>query len=215
MALLPAIGGFAASRVSPDGGRHATLIRRPWSRAERRVVLHGCAGRLCIAIEPMICGTMFLVLTIGMFVVRTDPAHPAEHNMVILAPIFAVGVVASAAHGIAVMLAPIRALLQTLRPIFIVDGYVRYRAADARSPDGSNGYVAVLDESSNVACEWHTLGDTPFAPMKLPSLCEFSEYGGIHRIDGRPTGVLPEKIAALGVGIASRRGTIDPERLSP
>jgi hypothetical protein len=213
MALLPAMG-FLASRVSPPGDRRATLIRRPWSRAERRVVLHGCAGRLCIAIEPIICGAVFLVLTIGMFVVRTDPAHPTEHNMVILAPIFAVGVLASAAHGIAVMLTPIRALLQTLRPIFIVDGYVRYRAADARSPDGSNGYVAVLDESSNVACEWHTLGDTPIAPMTLPSLCEFSEYGGIHRVDGRLTGVLPEKIATFGVGIASRRGTIESTIMS-
>ena len=153
---------------------------------------------------------MFVALTIGMFVVRTDPARPTEHNMMILAPIFAVGVLACAAHAIAVMFAPIRALLQTLRPIFIVDGYVRYRAADARSPDGSNGYVAVLDEESNVACEWHTLGDTPITPMTLPSWCEFSEYGGIHRIDGRLTGVLPETIAPFGVGIASRRGGIEP-----
>lgn len=145
-----------------------------------------------------------------MFIVRTDPAQPTEHNMVILAPVFAVGVLACAAHAIALMITPMRALVQTFRPIFIVDGYVRYRAADARSPDGCNGYVAVLDESSNIACEWHTLGDTPIPPITLPSLCEFSEYGGIHRIDGRLTGVLPEAIATFGVGIASRRGTIEP-----
>lgn len=206
--LLPAIHGFVASRVS-HRDRRTTLIRRSWSNAERLVVLHGIAGRLCIAIEPVVCGTTFFALTIGMFIVRTDPARPTVHNMVILVPVFAVGVLACAAHAIALMITPIRALLQTLQPIFIVDGYVRYRAADARSPEGSNGYVAVLDDGSNIACEWHTLGDKPITPMTLPSLCEFSEYGGIHRVDGCLTGVLPETIAAFGVGIASRRDPIE------
>jgi len=207
MTILPVIHGFLASRLSYRDSQ-AALIRRPWSQQERLVVLNGVAGRLCIAIEPVVCGIMFVALTIGMFVVRTDPTRPAEHNMVILAPVFAVGVLACAFHALALLLTPVRALVQTFRPIFIVDGYVRYRATDASSPEGSNGYVAVLDASSWAACEWPTLGATAMTPMTLPALCEFSEYGGIHRIDGRRTGVLPEKIAAFGVGIASRRGTM-------
>lgn len=188
--------------------RSAALIRRPWRRSERLVVLHGFFGRLCIAIEPILCGTMFVALTIGMFVVRTDPAHPADHNMAILSPVFALGVVACIFYAIALMVAPTRALLQTFRPIFIVDGYVRYRAPDAESPVDSNGYVAVLTEDSSIACEWPTVGDVPLRPMTIPALSEFSEYGGVHRIDGRSTGVLPDRIARFGVGIIKRREII-------
>ncbi len=188
--------------------RSAALIRRAWRRTERLVVLHGFFGRLCIAIEPILCGTMFLALTIGMLIVRTDPAHPEDHNMVILSPIFALGVVACIFYALALMLAPTRALLQTFRPIFIVDGYVRYRAPDAESAVDSNGYVAVLTEDSTLACEWPTVGDVPLRAMTIPALSEFSEYGGIHRIDGRPTGVLPDRIPRLGVGIIKRREII-------
>lgn len=151
---------------------------------------------------------MFVALTIGMFVVRTDPAHPADHNMAILSPVFALGVVACIFYAIALMVAPTRALLQTFRPIFIVDGYVRYRAPDAESPVDSNGYVAVLTEDSSIACEWPTVGDVPLRPMTIPALSEFSEYGGVHRIDGRSTGVLPDRIARFGVGIIKRREII-------
>ena len=188
--------------------RSAALIRRPWHRSERLVVLHGFFGRLCIAIEPILCGTMFLALTIGMLIVKTDPLHPNDHNMVILSPIFAFGVVACIFYALALMLAPTRALIQTFRPIFIVDGYVRYRPPDADSPVDSNGYVAVLTEESGVACEWPTLGEVPLRAMTIPALSEFSEYGGVHRIDGRPTGVLPDRIARLGVGIIKRREII-------
>ena len=185
--------------------RSAALIRRPWRRSERMVVLHGFFGRLCIAIEPIICGTMFLALTIGMLIVRTDPAHPDEHNMVMLSPIFGLGVIACIFYALALMLAPTRALIQTFRPIFIVDGYVRYRSPDAESPADSNGYVAVLTEDNRVACEWPTLGDVPLRAVTIPALSEFSGYGGVHRIDGRSTGVLPRRIARFGVGIAQRR----------
>lgn len=201
------VHGFVGSRLLSRDPRRA-LIRRPWTRAERSVVLHGVAGRMCIAIEPILCGTVFTILTIGMFVVRTDPTRPTEHNMVILAPIFAIGVLASIAHAIALLRTPFRALRQTFRPIYIVDGYIRHRTVDTKSPEGTNGYVAVLDESSRPICEWHTLGTIPLAPLMQPARTEFSEYGGIHRIDGRRTGVLPEKINSLGVGIASRRSPI-------
>src|SRR5665213_1515281 len=144
------IQGYRAGRMSADD-RSAALICRPWRRSERMVVLHGFFGRLCIAIEPIICGTMFLALTIGMLIVRTDPAHPDEHNMVMLSPIFGLGVIACIFYALALMLAPARALIQTFRPIFIVDGYVRYRSPDAESPADSNGYVAVLTEDNRVA----------------------------------------------------------------
>jgi hypothetical protein len=208
-AQTPIIQGYKAGRMTADD-RQASLIRRPWSRKERLVVFHGFVGRLCIAIEPLLCGAMFLALTIGMFVVRTDPGHPTEHNMVILAPIFGFGVLACAVYAFAVMLAPTRALIQTFRPIYIVDGYVRHRAPDADSPVDSNGYVAVLTEDTSTACEWSTLGETQLAAFVQPALLEFSEYGGVHRIDGRSTGVLPDSIARFGVGIAKRRGEITP-----
>jgi hypothetical protein len=201
------IEGYKAGRMSADD-RSAALIRRPWRRSERMVVINGFLGRLCIAIEPMICGTMFLALTIGMLIVRTDPAHPDEHNMVMLSPIFGMGVVACVFYAFGLMLAPTRALIQTFRPIFIVDGYVRYRSPDAESPPDSNGYVAVLTEDSSVACEWPTLGDVPLRPVTIAALSEFSEYGGVHRIDGRSTGVLPRRIARFGVGIVKRREII-------
>jgi hypothetical protein len=151
---------------------------------------------------------MFLALTVGMLIVRTDPTHPADHNMVVLSPIFGVGIVGCIFYAIALMWAPTRAMIQTFRPIFIVDGYVRYRAPDADSPADSNGYVAVLTEDGRVACEWPTLGDVPLRTATIPALSEFSEYGGVHRIDGRSTGVLPRRIARFGVGIVNRREII-------
>jgi hypothetical protein len=201
------IQGYKAGRMTADE-RNTALIRRPWRPSERLVVLHGFFGRLCIAIEPILCGTMFLALTIGMWFVRTDPSHPDDHNMVVLSPIFGLGVVACIFYALALMLAPTRALLQTFRPIYIVDGYVRYRPPDAESAVDSNGYVAVLTEDSSIACEWPTIGDAPLRTMTIPALSEFSEYGGIHRIDGRPTGVLPDRIARFGVGIIKRREII-------
>jgi hypothetical protein len=151
---------------------------------------------------------MFLALTIGMLIVRTDPSAPEEHNMVILSPIFGMGVIACIFYALALMLAPTRALIQTFRPIFIVDGYVRYRPPDAESPVDSNGYVAVLTEDQEVACEWPTLGEVPLRAATVPALSEFSAYGGVHRIDGRPTGVLPDRMPRLGVSIISRREII-------
>lgn len=201
------IQGFKRGRMTA-ADRSAELIRRPWARKERLVVVHGFIGRLCIAIEPLLCGAMFLALTIGTFLVKTDPLRPTEHNMVILAPIFGFGVIACAIYAFGVMFAPALALAHTFRPIYIVDGYVRFRATDAESPVDSNGYVAVLTENRSVACEWPTLGEQPLSGYTHPALSEFSEYGGIHRIDGRLTGVLPERIARFGVGITKRREII-------
>jgi hypothetical protein len=201
------IHGYRSARLTANE-RSEQLIRRPWTRRERTVVLHGFFGRLCIAVEPILCCVMFLALTIGTLIVRTDPQHPDDHNLVILSPIFGLGVVACVFYAVCVMLAPTRALLQTLRPIFIVDGYVKYRGPDNDSPVNSNGYVAVLTHDGNIACEWATLGEVPLSAYTAPALCEFSEYGGVHRVDGRPTGVLPDTIPRLGIGLVKRRDII-------
>jgi hypothetical protein len=96
------VEGYIAGRLSPRQ-HHEALIRRPWTRNERLVVIQGVAGRACIAIEPTLCGLTFLALTVGMFFVRTDPNRPGEHNMLILAPIFAIGALASTVYACAVM----------------------------------------------------------------------------------------------------------------
>jgi hypothetical protein len=203
----PMIHGYRAGRMTALE-RDAALIRRPWRRSERAVVFHGFLGRLCIAIEPILCGIMFLALTIGMLIVHTDRLRPTEANMVMLSPIFGIGVIACIFYALVLLWNPTRALVQTFRPIFIVDGYVRYRAPDADSHVDSNGYVAVLTEGNAIACEWPTLGDIPLRAQTVPALTEFSEYGGIHTIDGRPTGVLPDRIARMGVQIIGRHEII-------
>jgi hypothetical protein len=106
------------------------------------------------------------------------------------------------------MFAPVRALYHTVRPIYVVDGYIRYRRRDASSAAGTNGYIAVLTEDRTVACEWPTLGHVELPDLTRAALCEFSEYGGVHAIDGRATGILPARIPALGVGISSRKADI-------
>lgn len=173
------------------------LIRRVWTRAERTIVLQGFFGRLTIAIEPLICGIVFLALTLGMIFNKNK-------EIIVLAPIFGLGVVCFSIYAIAVMMAPVRALFHTMGPIFIVDGYVRYRGRDERSERDSNGYIAVLTEDKRVACEWPTLGEMELPLYTRAALCEFSEYGGVHKIDGRSTGVLPDRVASLGVGGLTR-----------
>jgi len=190
------IHGFRASRLSPLE-RESLLIRRAWTRAERRIVIQGFIGRLMIAIEPIICASVFLALTLGM-------VFNKNKEIIILAPIFALGVVSFAIYAIVVMVAPVRALVHTHGPIYIVDGYVRYRGRDAHTIEDSNGYIAVLTEDKRVACEWPTLGEIELPAHQRAALCEFSAYGGVHTIDGRSTGVLPGRIASFGVGGLSR-----------
>jgi hypothetical protein len=198
------INGYRAGRLSALE-RETHLVRRHWTRAERRIVIQGFLGRLVIAIEPLICGAVFLALTLGM-------VWNKNKGIIVLAPIFAVGVVAFGFYAFAVMLAPVRALLHTLGPIYIVDGYVRYRGRDETSQEDSNGYISVLTEDGLIACEWPTLGDVELPDFKRPALCEFSEYGGVHSIDGRSTGVLPGRIPNFGVGGRSRARDFHEER---
>ncbi len=185
-----------------------TLIRRPWTRAERRVVLTGFFGRLTIAVEPVLCGIVFTVITLGVFAAPRLSPRWVNSDIIIIAPVFGLGVVACAVWALAVMLAPTRALVHTLRPIYVVDGYLRYRGRDGRSETDSNGYVAVLTDDGRVACEWPTLGEIELPNGTRPALCEFSEYGGVHAVDGRRTGVLPARIPTFGVGIHGRKEEI-------
>jgi len=200
------IQGVRPSRLSADE-RSRGLIRRAWTRAERKVVLTGFFGRLSIAIEPVLCGIVFAAITAGVFLAPRF-SNRVMPDIIIIAPVFALGVLGCMAWALGVMLAPSRALLHTVRPIYIVDGYLRYRARDADSADNTNGYVAVLTEDRSIACEWPTLGAGDLPNRIRPALCEFSEYGGVHTIDGRPTGVVPLHMPALGVGISSRREEI-------
>jgi hypothetical protein len=201
------IHGVRPSRLSADQ-RAKTLIRRPWTRAERAVVLTGFFGRLSIAIEPLLCGLVFAAITAGVFAApRLSPKY-VNSDIVIIAPVFGLGVLACVAWALGVMLAPVRALLHTVRPIYLVDGYIRYRGRDEHCDARSNGYVAVLTDDGTVACEWRTLGEVELPNQLRPAHCEFSEYGGVHAVDGRRTGVLPAKLPAFGVGIHGRKEEI-------
>ena len=152
-------------------------------------MLAGFFGRLSIAIEPVLCGIVFAGITGGVFLApRLSPEHVMP-DIIIVAPVFALGVLGCAAWALGVMLAPVRALFHT-------------------STADSNGYIAVLTEDRTIACEWPTLGDVKLPNRTHPALCEFSEYGGVHSVDGRPTGVVPARMPALGVGISSRKGEI-------
>jgi len=201
------IHGVKPSRLTGNE-RAQRLIRRPWTRAERSVVLMGFLGRASIAVEPLICGIVFAIITVGIFAAhRLSPTY-VQADIVVIAPVFGLGVVACAFWLAAVMFAPTRALFHTLRPIYVVDGYIRFRRCDTYSETGQNGYVAVLTEDETVACEWPTLGEVELPDATRPALCEFTEYGGVHKIDGRLTGVLPARIPALGIGIHGRKEEI-------
>jgi hypothetical protein len=201
------IHGVRPSRLTADE-RARTLIRRPWTRAERLVVLTGFFGRLTIAVEPVLCGLVFAAITLGVFWAPRLSHGKVNPDIVIIAPIFGLGFLACVAWALGVMLAPARALAHTLRPIYVVDGYIRYRRRDVRSADDCNGYVAVLTEERVVACEWPTLGEIELPDLAKPALCEFSEYGGVHTVDGRSTGVVPGRIRPLGVGMHGRKEEI-------
>lgn len=179
-----------------------TLVRRPWTRTERRVVLNGLYGRLLIAIEPAICFIVFGAITMAFIFLPLPAVARLSHfeSAVVLAPIFGLAGLAFLLYTVILLAAPLRALMQTFAPIYIVDGYVRYRGPDEHSECDSNGYVAVLDDERNAVAEWPSAGDSSLGDHIRPAMIEFSYYGGIHRIDGRSTGVLPATMAAMGVG---------------
>jgi hypothetical protein len=171
------------------------VARRPWTRAERRVVLRGFLGRFTIAVEPLVVAIFFALLPIGMMLRKQEAA-------LLLAPIFGVASIAFLIYAIILIAPSARALFETFRPIYTVDGYIRYRI----SKDGEPVYyVAALDSEHMILGEW-PLVEWPQSIRERqlwPVVVEFSPYGGIHKIDGQPTGVLPAEISPFGVGIAN------------
>jgi hypothetical protein len=186
--------------VRPD--LEANLVRRPWTRAERRIVVNGLLGRLVIACEPLICCFVFGGLTAALIFLHLPSASHLTHweAAIVLAPIFGLATLAFSAYAVVLLVAPLRALRQTFQPIYVVDGYVRYRSPDTQSECDSSGYIAVLDEDRRLIVEWPGQGEGMLLHDVRPALVEFSSFGGIHRIDGRSTGVLPEHLGPLGVG---------------
>jgi hypothetical protein len=169
------------------------LARRPWTKAERRVVWRGFLGRLFIAIEPIMLSLVFTGLTVGIALKRS------HQEALVLSPIFGCAMLAFAVYGIALMVGPVRALLHTFSPIYIVDGYLRYRKAhpfDGRAL----AYVAVLDEQRRILGEW-PMNDERIMEGMHPAMIEFSRYGGVHRVDGKTTGIVPNELPVLGIGI--------------
>ena len=185
--------------------RTSALVRRPWTHQERRIVWRGLTGRFALAIEPLI-GALFMALLTWGIVYR---AHHVQSDATLgkIAWIFALGAVVFGGYFVAVLIAPFVAYLQTFAPIYVLDGYVRYREPDERSRDDACGYTAALFADRSVAGEWEWLGKRRLPNVTIPALVEFSAYAGIHRIDGKPTGLLPdEDLPLLAIGIATRHG---------
>ncbi len=164
-------------------------------------MLNGLFGRMLIAVEPLLCCTVFSALTAALIFFPLPGAKLNQHDSaVVLAPVFGLAALAFLAYAVAVMVPPIRALRHTFLPIYIVDGYIRYRRPDRHTEADSNGYIAVLSEERRTIAEWPSLGTARITEAIRPAMIEFSFYGGIHRIDGRSTGAVPESIPAVGVG---------------
>ncbi len=182
-----------------------TLAWRPWTPRERAIVWRGLTGRFALAIEPLI-GMLFMGLLTWGIVYRAQHV-PSDATLIKIAWIFAIGAIAFAGYFVAVLVAPFVAYMQTFRPIYILDGYVRYREPDAQSRIDGCGYAAALFADRSLAYEWEWLGKKPLPNATLPALIEFSIYAGIHKIDGKPTGLLPEgDLPPLAIGIATRHG---------
>ena len=185
--------------------RTRQLAHRAWTDAERTIVWRGLTGRMAIAIEPLL-GTIFMTILTWGIVYRSQ--HVAtERDLIKIAWIFGIGAILFAAYFVVVLVAPFIAYLQTFKPIYVIDGYVRYREKDAKSSEDASGYIATLFEDRTVACEWEFYGKQPLEDATIPALIEFSVYAGIHKIDGRSTGLLPETLPTLSIGIAPRKGT--------
>ncbi len=184
--------------------RTRQLAHRTWTDRERNVVWRGLTGRMSIAIEPLLGVIFMLILTFG--IVWRSQHVPDDASLIKIAWIFAIGAIAFGGYFIAVLVAPVRAYLQTFKPIYVVDGYVRYREPDSKSEIDGTGYIAALFEDGTLACEWECFGAKPLPNRTIPSLVEFSTYAGIHKIDGRSTGLLPDDLPLLAIGIAPRKG---------
>ncbi len=185
---------MAPVRQSAFDPRRA-VASRPWTRAERRVVSRGFWGYFFIAIEPVIISALFSLLAVTLLLRKQETA-------VFVAPIFFCASLAFLAYAIVLLTPPVRALVESFGSVYNVDGYIRYRAHSRYEDEPPTYFVAVLDAGGEELGEW-PMRERPRA-MSVgdvwPAVVEFTPYGGIHRIDGRSTGVLPASMSACGVG---------------
>lgn len=162
--------------------------------------MRGVAGRALTALEPAAIGGLLvwaaITLALRVSIDQGQPVHTELPVAMVFAPV-ALGFFVYAGWLVS---EPLRALRQTREPIFILDGYMRTRGRDDLSERGSCGYIAALTPDLRVAGEWPALGPSEFPNQLRPALLEFTEYGGVHAIDGRPTGILPVDFPAFGVG---------------
>lgn len=184
----------------------AQLIRRTWTPEERDLVRRGFAGRVLIAIEPLLATLVFAVLTIAPFFLpganreyAVEIVKPQFSLPQVLAPIMALGCVGFAGYTIALMYRPLRALLSTHEPIYIVDGYLRYESASLRRGH-RHTMVAVVTHEGRQIQAWHAPHVLDVVDGSYPALIEFSRYGGILRIDGRAVDPPLFVLAPFGIG---------------
>ena len=180
--------------------RRKVLAFRPWRAAERRVVVRGVIGRAVTALEPAAIGVLLLWVAIVLASRISFDQGRLIHAEMPIALIFAPVALAFFVYAGWLVSEPLRALRQTFKPIFIVDGYLRTRGRDDFSERGSCGYVAALTADLRVAGEWPARGPSEYPHSLRAAMLEFTEYGGLHAIDGRPTGILPSDFPAFGVG---------------
>jgi hypothetical protein len=153
--------------------------------------------------EPAVISLLFTLLSVTLLLRRQESA-------IFVAPIFLCAALAFAAYAIVLLTPPIRALAESYGSIYNVDGYVRYRSQRRYPDEPPTYYVAVLDAEQHELGEW-PLRERPAALDRgdlWPAVVEFAPYGGIHRIDGRSTGVLPDEFPGTGyrcVGHVRRR----------
>jgi len=180
--------------------RRRILAFRPWRTAERRVVIRGVVGRAVTALEPAAIGGILLWVAVALALrVSIDDGQPV-HTELPIALIFIPVAAAFFVYAAWLVSEPLRALRQTYEPIFIVDGYLRTRGPDDFSERGDCGYVAAITADRRVAGEWTARGPVEYQHTLRAAQLEFTEYGGLHAIDGRPTGILPTDFPAFGVG---------------
>ena len=192
-------------KIRAFDSRARLLAQRPWTERERRIVWRGLCGRFALAIEPLL-GMFFMAFITAGIVWRAHHVA-ADATLIKIAWIFALGFLAFAGYFVGVLVTPLGAYLQTFKPIYSLDGYVRYRQPDEHSQIDGCGYVAALFADKSVACEWEWLGKKRLPNVTIPALIEFSTYAGIHKIDGKPTGLLPDDdLPLLAIGIATRKG---------
>ena len=171
-------------------------------------MFRGFLGRLLVAVEPFVVATFFTMLPLGLLARRQEFA-------LLVTPIFAGAALGFFAYAVALMVPSTRALLETFGRIRVVDGYVHYTRHV--HGDVETYRVAVLDAHHRTLGEWPlrawpaSIGDRDL----WAAMIEFSEFGGIHRIDGRSTGVLPDVLPPLGIGApqdAEARGETEPRK---